>query len=92
MIQGSDPNVPASPPPSPDDRSTTFQPVPVNAGEQRNGTTLLVEAYAVLWVILMAWLVLQWRKQASLGARLDELERAIDRAASGGAGPSKSKG
>jgi hypothetical protein len=69
-------------PANPDDRSTTFQPVPVNAGETRSGSTLLIEAYAVLWVILMAWLFFQWRKQASLGARLDELERAIDRAAS----------
>jgi len=63
-----------------DDRATTFQAVDGDP-EQHNGTTLLIEAYAVLWIILMTWLVLQWRKQAALNARLDGLERAIDRAA-----------
>ena len=71
------------PTPAPDDRSTTFQPVPVGEStEQHSGTTLLIEAYAVLWVILMAWLLMQWRRQAAIGARLGELEKAIDRAAS----------
>ena len=45
---------------TPDDRSTTFQPVE-GGTEQHNGATLLIEAYAVLWVILMTWLFLQWR-------------------------------
>ncbi len=62
------------------DRSTTFQPVE-EGPEQHSGATLLIEAYAVLWVILMAWLLFQWRRQASLGTRIDDLERAIDRAA-----------
>jgi hypothetical protein len=65
---------------TPDGRSTTFQAVEGGA-ETRSGSTLLVEAYAVLWLILMTWLVLLWRKQASLNARLDGLERALDRAA-----------
>ena len=43
--------------------------------------TLLVEAYAAIWLVLMAWIFLLWRKQASLGERLDGLERTIDRAA-----------
>jgi hypothetical protein len=64
----------------PDDRSQTFQPVE-GGPEQHSGSTLLVEAYAVLWVILMAWVLFMWRRQASLGARLEGLERAIDRAA-----------
>jgi len=64
---------------NPDDRSTTFQPVE-GGTEQHSGATLLIEAYAVLWVILMGWLVFQWRRQAALGLRLDGLERAIDRA------------
>jgi hypothetical protein len=80
---------PAAPAPSassesPDNRSTTFQAVQ-GGPEQHSGSTLLVEAYAVLWVILMAWLFFTWRRQATLGARLDGLERAIDRAASAGA-------
>ena len=48
--------------------------------EQHNGATLLIEAYAVLWVILMGWLVFQWRKQASLNTRLAGLEQAIEKA------------
>ena len=65
---------------TPDGRSTAFQPVE-GGPEQHSGTTLLVEAYAVLWVILMAWLLLVWRRQKTVNTRLDELEHAIDRAA-----------
>ncbi len=63
-----------------DDRSASFQPVE-GGTEQKNGQTLMVEAYAVIWTILMVWLVLLWRKQATLNQRLDGLEGAIDRAA-----------
>ncbi len=66
--------------PTPDGRSTTFQAVQ-GGEEQHSGTTLLVEAYSVLWVILMAWLLLVWRRQKNADARLDDLEKAIDRAA-----------
>ena len=65
---------------TPDGRSTTFQPVEGGA-ETRSGSTLMVEAYVVLWVILMAWLVMLWRKQGALTSRLDDLERAIDEGA-----------
>lgn len=64
-----------------DDRATDFKPVEASSGERYSGSTLLVEAYAAIWLILMLWLVLLWRKQASLTARLDGLEAAIDRAA-----------
>jgi uncharacterized protein HemX len=73
------PAAPAGSAKTPDDRSATFQPVE-GGTEQHNGATLLIEAYAVLWVILMGWVVFQWRKQASLNARLAGLEQAIDRA------------
>ena len=69
---------------APDARSTTFQAVE-GGPETRSGSTLMVEAYAVLWLILMTWLVLLWRKQASLNARLDGLESAIDRASAAAA-------
>jgi hypothetical protein len=61
-------------------RSTTFQAVEGGA-ETRSGSTLMVEAYVVLWLILLTWIVLLWRKQSGLNARLDDLERAIDKAA-----------
>jgi hypothetical protein len=67
-------------PTTPEGRSTTFQPVE-GGPEQHSGSTLLVEAYVILWVILMAWLLLTWRRQKTIGARLDDLEKAIDRAA-----------
>lgn len=66
-------------PPPPQDRATTFQPVE-NAPEAHNGTTLLVEAYSVLWLILMGWIFMIWRKQSSVDARISGLEQAIDRA------------
>jgi CcmD family protein len=66
---------------TPNDRATTFQPVQGNAGEQYSGTTLLVTAYAVLWVVLFAWIAIVWRKQSALAARLGDLERVLDRAA-----------
>ena len=63
----------------PDDRATEF--TAVEGGEHYSGGSLLVEAYAAIWLILMAWIFLLWRKQAALGQRLDGLERTIDRAA-----------
>jgi hypothetical protein len=81
--QETNPQAAAAPAPAsstPDDRSTTFQAVQ-GGPEQHSGSTLLIEAYAVLWVILMAWVLFMWRRQAALGARLEGLERAIDRAA-----------
>ena len=65
---------------TPDGRSTTFQ-ATQGGGEMRSGSTLLVEAYVVLWVILMAWLFMLWNKQRDLHARLDSVERSLDEAA-----------
>jgi hypothetical protein len=61
-------------------RSTEFTAVDPNA-EHFNGSALLVEAYAAIWLILIGWIFLLWRKQAGLAVRLDDLERTIDRAA-----------
>ena len=66
---------------SPDSRATDFRPVEGTAGERYSGSTLLVEAYAAIWLILMVWLIVLWNKQATLTSRLDGLESAIDRAA-----------
>ena len=65
---------------APDDRATSFQAVK-GEPEHYNGATLLVTAYAALWVILILWVAFVWRKQAALTARLDDLERVIDDAA-----------
>jgi hypothetical protein len=74
------PSPSAAPSATPDGRSTTFQAVE-GGQETRSGETLLIEAYSAIWLILMGWLVLMWRKQAALNTRLDDLEAAIDRAA-----------
>lgn len=62
-----------------DDRATEF--VAVDGAEHYSGSKLLVGAYAAIWVILMAWIFLLWRKQSSLSDRLEGLERTLDRAA-----------
>lgn len=66
---------------TPNDRATEFQAVQGNPTEQYSGAALLVTAYAVLWVVLFAWLAIVWRKQRSLDARLADLEGVLDKAA-----------
>lgn len=64
---------------SADDRATEFVAVDGTGSEQYSGYTLLVEAYAAVWLILMGWLFLLWRKQRGLHVRLAGLEAAIAR-------------
>lgn len=64
---------------TPDDRSTSFRAVE-GGPEMRSGTVLLVEAYAAIWIVLMVWLLMLWRKQRSLHERLDQVEAALTRA------------
>ena len=66
---------------TPESRAATFQAVEGNQPEQHSGSTLLVEAYVVLWLILMTWLLAMWRRQAAIHARLDDLEKVVDKAA-----------
>lgn len=73
------------------DRATEFTAVDGQT-EHYSGFTLMVQAYAAIWLILMVWLVLIWRKTAQLGARVDGLERAIARAEARGAKPSGAEG
>lgn len=67
-------------PSAPDDRATEFKAVEGTTGEHYNGYTLMVEAYAAIWLVLMGWLLLLWRKQRDLNTRIDGLEGAIARA------------
>jgi hypothetical protein len=67
-------------PSSANDRATTFQAVP-GGQEHYSGETLLVSAYALLWVLLIGWVALMWRKQSELRARLSDLERVLGKAA-----------
>lgn len=61
----------------PEERSTQFRAVEGGASEMASGGTLLVEAYAAIWLILFGFLFLSWRRQARITSRLAELERAF---------------
>ena len=74
------PSPAATAPSTVDDRSTTFQAVE-GGTDHRSGEALLVGAYGGLWLILMAWLVVQWRKQGALSRRIDDLETVLTAAA-----------
>jgi hypothetical protein len=65
---------------SADDRATDFQAVDGATGEQFSGYKLMVEAYAAIWLIMLAWFFFIWRKQADITDRVRGLEAAIDRA------------
>jgi len=65
-------------PTEPGQRSTEFRAVE-GGTEMVSGGTLLVEAYAALWLILLAFLLVSWRRQARIDARVDELEKALAR-------------
>jgi CcmD family protein len=57
-------------------RPTEF--VAVEGGsETMSGETLLVEAYAALWIILFGFVLVSWRRQSHIDARVAELERAV---------------
>jgi len=61
---------------SPDQRSTGFRAVE-GGPEIASGTTLLTEAYAAIWLLLLGFLVLGWRRQIKIDTRVDELEQAL---------------
>jgi hypothetical protein len=72
-----------SQPTSPDDRATEFKPVEgASAQEHYKGETLLVYAYAGIWLMLMFWLFQMWKTQRRIAGRIDGLETAISRATS----------
>jgi hypothetical protein len=63
---------------SPADRSTEF--VAVQGGsEGTSAEVLLVTAYLIMWAILLAFLLLTWRKQSKIETRLIELDAALRR-------------
>ena len=57
-------------------RPTEF--VAVDGGpEMMSGETLLIEAYAALWIILFGFIFISWRRQSHIDTRIAELERAV---------------
>jgi hypothetical protein len=67
-----------SPTGDPGQRTTEFRAVEGGA-ETASGGTLLVEAYAALWIILFGFVVVSWRRQSRIDARVAELERSLSR-------------
>jgi len=63
--------------------ATDFKPVTAGAPELQSGEKLLVEAYAVIWVIAFVFLLMTWRRQRALDRRVQELEAVLARAAAG---------
>jgi hypothetical protein len=75
---------PSSSPPVPtgttaEDRSTTFRAV-TGDHEMQSGEKLLVEAYAAIWIILFALVLLSWRRQRGIDERMSGLAAAIAKA------------
>ena len=78
------PTTPAPAPPaatgtSADDRSTSFRAVQ-GGPEMQSGEKLLVEAYAAIWIVLFAMILLSWRRQRRIDERISSLETAVEKA------------
>lgn len=51
---------------------------PVEGGpEMQSGEALLVEAYAIMWILVLGFVVLAWRRTLAFERRLDSLEAAL---------------
>jgi CcmD family protein len=79
---------PGNPAPSADDRSTAFRPVE-GGTEMQSGEKLLVEAYAAIWIILFAFVLISWRRQRRIDERVASLEAAVEAARREEAAPEK---
>jgi CcmD family protein len=56
-----------------EDRSTTMKGTPAS-GESVPGGTLLVVAYAVVWIAVLLLILRVFQRQTAVGKRVDELE------------------
>ena len=55
---------------------------PVTGGEQmQSGERLLVEAYAAIWLIVLFFVLLMWRRTRAIESRVESLDLAVSRAA-----------
>jgi hypothetical protein len=53
---------------------------PVAGGELTSGAVLLVEAYAVIWLLAFVFIYSMWRRTRAIESKVDGLKRAIDSA------------
>jgi CcmD family protein len=61
---------------SPEERASEFRP-DQGGTETASAGTLLVVAYLVMWALLLGFVLLSWRRQGKVDARLGELERSL---------------
>jgi len=84
--------VPSAAPTTPttsEQRSTAFR--SVQGGESmQSGEKLLVEAYAVIWVLVFGMLLFSWRRQKKMDERIAGLEQAVTAARRTAAKPAPS--
>jgi len=64
---------------TPEDRSAEFRAVE-GGGDGMSGMTLMVEAYAVFWLLAFALIYVSMRKQTKLDARIVQLQADLSKA------------
>ncbi len=64
---------------SPETRSAQFVPVSGPDQESTNATTMLVAAYVLFWLLLLAFVWLTWRRQQQIARRLRQVESQVAR-------------
>jgi hypothetical protein len=69
----------AAPSAAPAEDTTGFKAVD-NERESVSGETLLVAAYAAVWLALMVFVVAAWRRTRSLEDKVSSLEKAVEKA------------
>ena len=82
--RGQDP-VASSQSPTALDPTSEFKPVEPG-GETTSGATLLIEAYALMWLVVFVFIWMSWRRQKSIDQRIDDLRAAIAKARAEGGG------
>lgn len=68
-----------APPKSPENKDDTHKPVG-DQPEIQSGEALVVEAYAVIWIIILGFVIVAWMRTRALAGRVDVLERALAKA------------
>jgi hypothetical protein len=76
-LQDSAPSASPSAESKPDDRSTAFRP-DEGGGNVASGEVLLIQAYAVIWLLAFGLVLSSVRKQRMLDARITRLQGDLD--------------
>jgi len=70
--------------PAPKDRDTEYR-ATEGGGDVQSGGVLLIEAYAVVWILVFVMVVRSMRKQSTLDHRIEQLRADIAKARGGAA-------